>query len=444
MRNYKRKSDRVDVQKEVMEAAVKRVLENGESLRTVAAEMKLKHTTVFKYVKLVKNKQVENNITTVQLDTVGYLKNRMVFNANQESELEKYLKFASYVYFGLTKRDIRKLAYDCAINYKISIPASWESNKTAGEDWLYGFMKRHPELSMRTPEATSLARASSFNRYNVNEFFTKLKEVRDKYLFRANDIWNVDETGVTTVQKRNKVVGVKGVKQVGGITSAERGVLVTVCVAVSATGNSVPPMFVFPRKRFQDHFIRDGPPGCVGAGNNSGWMTDDEFLTFMKHYVSHVRPSKEHPVLLLLDNHQSHLSLKAIEHAKNNGVVLMSFPPHCSHRLQPLDRSVYGPFKHYVSIAQENWLRNHPGKVMSIYDIPSIVREALPKAAVPASIQNGFLACGIEPFNSDIFTDVDFLPSSTTDRPGKRSMLLSIDLCNLVLIYDNHFYLLID
>ena len=83
----------------------------------------------------------------------------------------------------------------------------------------------------------------------------------DRYKFTPNDIWNVDETGVSTVQKPNKVVALKGVKQIGSITSSERGQMITICSAGNATGNFVPSMFVFPRKKFKNHFIRDGPNG---------------------------------------------------------------------------------------------------------------------------------------------------------------------------------------
>lgn len=65
-------------------------------------------------------------------------------------------------------------------------------------------MKRHPNLSIRTPEATNLSRATSFNGTNVGLFFSKLGEVMDRYKFDPNDIWNVDETGITTVQKPSK------------------------------------------------------------------------------------------------------------------------------------------------------------------------------------------------------------------------------------------------
>ena len=83
--------------------------------------------------------------------------------------------------------------------------------------------------------------------------------------------------------------------------------------------------------------------------------------------------------------------------------------------LQPLDRGVYGPLKRYVFSAQDAWMKNNPLRTMTIYDLPAIAREALPKANVPANI-NGFKKCGIFPFNRDIFEEHDFAPSSVSDR----------------------------
>lgn len=63
------------------------------------------------------------------------------------------------------------------------------------------------------------------------------------------------------------------------------------CLAVNGTGNAIPPMFVFPRMKFHNHFLRGGPAGCVGIANKSGWTQGLEFLRFMEHFVNHVRPS---------------------------------------------------------------------------------------------------------------------------------------------------------
>lgn len=43
-------------------------------------------------------------------------------------------------------------------------------------------------------------------------------------------------------------------------------------------GISIPPFFSFTRKKFLTHFILDGPTGCVGAADGSGWMQEQEFL----------------------------------------------------------------------------------------------------------------------------------------------------------------------
>ena len=106
------------------------------------------------------------------------------------------------------------------------------------------------------------------------------------------------------------------------MTSGERGSLVTIAVAVSATGNVVPPFFIFPRVHFRDNFLKCAPPGSSGSANPSGWMKESHFLEFLKHFVKHTKCSKEKPVLLLLDNHGSHLSIQGLDFCKANGIIL--------------------------------------------------------------------------------------------------------------------------
>lgn len=298
-----------------------------------------------------------------------------------------------------------------------SIPDSWNRKLIAGVDWLSSFLKRHPALSIRTPQATSLSRATSFNKNNVNLFFENLKTVYLRLNLSPGDIWNIDETGLTTVHVPNRVIARRGIKNLGKMTSAERGTLVTVAVAVSALGNMVPPFFVFPRVHYKEHFIRGGPVGSDGDANSSGWMKEDNFQKFAKHFVKYVKPSKEKPVLMLLDNHDSHLSIEVLDYFTENGVTVLSFPPHCSHKLQPLDRTVYGPLKKYFNKACDNWLASHPGKTITIYDIPELVKTSLPLAATIDNIQSGFRVTGISPLNENIFPDSEFSGSYVTDRP---------------------------
>lgn len=408
MRNYKRKTQRGTTSQDLLKRAADAVIKDGRKLKTVARELEICHTTLQRYVKKIKS-----GLTP----SVGF-KSRMVFSEDQEAQLSEYILKSASIYFGLLPEEVRQLAYQCAVKFNVQhIPPSWHTNGKAGKDWFTNFLKRNSTLAIRTPEATSAGRASSFNRYNVNQFFEKLGDLITKYNLTPSRIWNLDETGVTTVLKPKKILAEKGTKQVGAIVSSERGTLVTVELAVSALGNSIPPMFVFPRLKFKDLFIRGGPPECIGAGNQSGWMTNKEFLVFMDHFIKHTKPSPDEPVLLLLDNHSSHIDIDVIEKAKKNSVILLSFPPHCTHRLQPLDVGVNGPFKAYCSKAQNNWLRTNPGKTMSIYEIPGIVKYALPLAATPINISNAFKKAGIWPYDPNIFTDKDYAPSSVTDRP---------------------------
>ncbi|XP_045463203.1 MFS-type transporter clz9-like [Harmonia axyridis] len=306
----------------------------------------------------------------------------------------------------------------------------------AGNDWFTNFMKRNPKLAIRSPEATSLSRATSFNRTNVQNFFEKYRSVLERYSFPPSRIWNVDETGITTVQKPKKIVAGKGTKQVGAVTSAERGVLVTLVVATNAIGNAIPCMFVFPRIRYNDIFVRNGPPECIGVGNQSGWMTQKEFVKFIDHFIHHVKPSKEDPVLLLLDNHSSHVNVEVVNKAKENNIILLSFPPHCSHRLQPLDVGVYGPLKNYLNRAQTSWMSSNPGKTMTIYDLPGIVKDALPLALNPRNVINAFRKSGVWPLNDEVFQDSDFAPSYVTDRPDPTNQDFSSNSINSELLND--------
>jgi hypothetical protein len=61
-----------------------------------------------------------------------------------------------------------------------------------------------------------MARAAGFNKEQVNEFFDLVEKIADDNKIDAPRICNVDETGLTTVQKKSrKVISRKGKLQVG-------------------------------------------------------------------------------------------------------------------------------------------------------------------------------------------------------------------------------------
>jgi hypothetical protein len=79
-----------------------------------------------------------------------------------------------------------------------------KETKLAGKGWYYGFISRPPELSLRLPEATSLRRAKGFNKIAVGKFFENLLCIQEREQLPAARIYNVDETGMSTVNDHKK------------------------------------------------------------------------------------------------------------------------------------------------------------------------------------------------------------------------------------------------
>ncbi|XP_030750899.1 uncharacterized protein LOC115878503 [Sitophilus oryzae] len=213
---------------------------------------------------------------------------------------------------GLTTTQTRELAYQFAVANKIVTPPEWNKNNKAGIHWLHGFMNRHKELSLRQPESTSLSRTSSFNKTNTTTFFLNLEKLYKKHNFAPNMIWNLDETGCMTVTKPPKVIAVRGTKQVGQIASAERGTLITVLFFINASGETIPPVFIFPRVYFKDNMLKGATVGSKGMVNPSGWMTEEIFVESLKHFISHVQPTIDKKALIIMDNHASHVNLQVL------------------------------------------------------------------------------------------------------------------------------------
>ncbi|KAJ8910912.1 hypothetical protein NQ315_014246 [Exocentrus adspersus] len=126
---------------------------------------------------------------------------RKIFSNEEEAKLCDYLIKCGKLHHGLPPIAARKLAYDLAM----------ANNKSA----IYA---KYPTLN-------------------------------------ASRIYNTDETALTTVQGSSKIIAQKGQRQIGQVTSSERGTLVTMCGTINAMGNCISPYLVFPRVHFKDNMI---------------------------------------------------------------------------------------------------------------------------------------------------------------------------------------------
>ncbi|XP_072389336.1 uncharacterized protein [Diabrotica undecimpunctata] len=346
-RNRKRKTNIGTFSQEQMKAAVRLVVQENLIIRRAAELQGVAYVTLFRYVRKVKANPDSDTVFRPKYDV------RLIFTHDEEKTLVDYILTSAKMCYGLTPLECRKLAFESATNKEI--PNNWKKQTMAGREWYFGFRKRHPELSCRKPEACSLSRSTAFNRHNVSTFFKNLETVlkRESRFSYGSRVFNLDETGTTTVHAPPKILAKKGMKQVSQCTSGDRGVLVTTCSIIYAGGYALPPAMVFPRVHFKEMMIQDAPAGTLGLAASSGWINRELFPQVMEHFIKYSSSSCNNPSLLIMDNHESHLSMETLDLAKSNGVTILTLPPHCSNKMQSLDVAVFSSFKaHYNNAMQ--------------------------------------------------------------------------------------------
>ena len=131
-----------------------------------------------------------------------------VLPENIERELHDHIQFMEKRLYGLTPKDVRHLAFEIAIS---KTPNPFNCNtRMAGKDWLRGSFRRFGDLSIREPEGTSLFRMTGFNKHKVNHFFNIYKELLCEVPnVEASDIWNMDETGLSTVPEPGRMIATR-------------------------------------------------------------------------------------------------------------------------------------------------------------------------------------------------------------------------------------------
>lgn len=190
-RVYRRKTQRQTWTDEQM-AAAKRSVDSGMSVKRASAKYNIPRITLARWIASPNKKR-------------GLGSKKTVFSPEQEQELANHLLDLEARFYGITMKDVQKLAYELAernglehgFNHKL---------KMAGRYWLEGFLKRNPSVSFRKPEATSAARARGFNKPSVKAFYALLRDILDSNQFPPSRIYNADETGVSTVNIEDSTI----------------------------------------------------------------------------------------------------------------------------------------------------------------------------------------------------------------------------------------------
>lgn len=145
--------------------------------------------------------------------------------------------------------------------------------------------------------------------------------------------------------------------------------------------------------------MKEDYPTCKLFCSESGYSNSDLFLEWMYHFTKEMRPSKDFNVILLLNNHASHLNYDTFYLVKENFVHMLTIPPHSSHEVQPLDVGFFSPLKTYWGQEVNDNLMLLPGETIIINEFCRIFKPAYKKVLYPDYSINAFAKTGLCPFD---------------------------------------------
>jgi hypothetical protein len=128
---------------------------------------------------------------------------------------------------------------------------------------------------------------------------------------------------------------------------------ISLLACVNATGQRLSPGLIYCSESgdIQESWLEDFNTQEISqrayfATSATGWTSDIHGLSWLERFDQETKPIASNGTqkrLLIIDGHSSHITETFINTAINRNILIVVFPPHCTHRLQPLDISVFGP-----------------------------------------------------------------------------------------------------
>lgn len=202
----------------------------------------------------------------------------------------------------------------------------------------------------RRGRALDYLRASQSTPEVINSYFDALEQLINTNKYLPQSIWNFDETYIPFEPDHQRIYAKRGSKS--GIRGGQRSNNhVSLAVVGNAEGEILPPLFIFSGERISGSL--SGPVGSLFTATSNGFMEEDIFNSWFEWWVARIPQLR--PVLLIMDGHSSHITLKTIESAKTQNIDILLMPAHMSHLLQPLDLAIFSPLKGAYKKAYRDW-----------------------------------------------------------------------------------------
>lgn len=209
---------------------------------------------------------------------------------------------------------------------------------------------------------------------------------------------------------------------------------ITLMASCCMDGTSLPPAIIYQAVsgNLQDTWLDRFDPKehcCFFASSRTGWTNEDLGYEWLTTVFDRVTRGKCHYTrnwrLLFVDGHNSHVNWRFMDWCDKNRVLVVVYPPHSTHRLQPLDVSLFSPLASYYTQELTNWIVRTAGlSSITKRTFFELFWPAFQRAFVKENILSGWRETGLQPFNPNLVLDQvtpDERPSSSTTGSSAMS-----------------------
>jgi hypothetical protein len=141
--------------------------------------------------------------------------------------------------------------------------------------------------------------------------------------------------------------------------------------------------------------------------------------------------------VLILDGHSSHFTLDFLNYARDNNIIVLGYPPHCTHALQGLDVVCFGKMKQIwkavISTHEEEGRR-----AVEKSEFTGLFGTAYNKAFDPETVKAAFRVTGVVPFNRNAISEKQMKPSTTTSIRGEFPLPQPSPVRAAMILLDKH------
>ncbi|KAG9190745.1 hypothetical protein G6011_08833 [Alternaria panax] len=287
-----------------------------------------------------------------------------------------------------------------------SAVGKWE----VSESWITRFLHRHNDkLATKWSAGIDRERHHADSKHKYELYYRLLHSKMREYDIEPQNTYNMDEKGffigITTRTKRvfSKAVWASKERQ-EALRDGNRE-WVTLLACVCASGEALPPALIYQgTSGIQTSWVDDvmAQQHQVFIGNSpTGWTNNELGLTWLQQVFNRYTKAKagRSRRLLIVDGHGSHLTSEFLEFCDSQRILLMVFPPHSTHTLQPLDVVLFSPLSRYYTKELNNHLQRTQG--ITKRDFFNNFWPAWTSTMRPELIMKSFQATGVWPMDAD-------------------------------------------